>query len=77
MVRCFDDENIIHVEGSVDPIRDIETINLELIFSDLEILEKRLERVKKQLKGDKSLQPEKELIEKWSPHWKLKSLPAL
>lgn len=64
VVRCFDDDNIIHVEGSVDPIRDIETINLELIFSDLEILEKRLERVNKQLKGDKSLQPEKELIEK-------------
>lgn len=64
VVRCFDDENIIHVEGTVDPIRDIETINLELIFSDLEILEKRLERVKKQLKGDKSLASEKELIEK-------------
>lgn len=64
VVRCFEDENIIHVEGSVDPIRDIETINLELIFSDLEILEKRLDRVNKQLKGDKSLQPEKELIEK-------------
>ena len=64
VVRCFEDENIIHVEGSVDPIRDIETINLELIFSDLEILEKRLDRVNKQLKGDKTLQPEKELIEK-------------
>lgn len=64
VVRCFDDGNIIHVEGSVDPVRDIDTINLELIFSDLELLEKRLDRVNKQMKGDKSLQPEKELIEK-------------
>ncbi|MDY3119234.1 MAG: redox-regulated ATPase YchF [Peptoniphilus sp.] len=64
VVRCFDDGNIIHVEGSIDPIRDIETINLELIFSDLELLEKRLERVNKQMKGDKSLQGEKDLIEK-------------
>ena len=64
VVRCFDDGNIIHVEGNVDPVRDIDTINLELIFSDLELLEKRLDRVKKQMKGDKSLQPEKELIER-------------
>ena len=64
VVRCFDDGNIIHVEGSVDPVRDIDTINLELIFSDLELLEKRLDRVKKQMKGDKSLQAEKELIER-------------
>lgn len=42
VVRCFDDSNVIHVEGSVDPIRDIETMNLELIFSDLEVLERRL-----------------------------------
>lgn len=64
VVRCFDDGNIIHVEGSVDPVRDIDTINLELIFSDLELLEKRLERVKKQMKGDKSLQAEHDLIVK-------------
>lgn len=64
VVRCFDDGNIIHVEGSIDPVRDIDTINLELIFSDLELLEKRLERVKKQMKGDKSLQAEHDLIEK-------------
>ena len=63
VVRCFDDGNIIHVEGSIDPVRDIDTINLELIFSDLELLEKRLERVKKQMKGDKSLQAEHDLIE--------------
>ena len=42
VVRCFDDENVVHVEGSVDPIRDIETINLELIFADLDVLERRL-----------------------------------
>lgn len=64
VVRCFDDENIIHVDGSIDPIRDIETINLELIFSDLELLEKRLIRVNKQAKADKSLLVEKELIER-------------
>ncbi|MDQ0507741.1 GTP-binding protein YchF [Peptoniphilus ivorii] len=64
VVRCFEDSNIIHVDGGIDPLRDIETITLELIFSDLEVLEKRLEKVKKQLKGDKSLLPEKELIER-------------
>ena len=47
VVRCFDDENIVHVDGSVDPIRDIETINLELILSDLEMVERRLERTMK------------------------------
>ena len=47
VVRCFDDSNVVHVDGKVDPIRDIEIINLELIFADLESLEKRLERVRK------------------------------
>ena len=51
VVRCFDDPNVVHVDGSVDPIRDIEIINLELIFADLESLEKRLERVRKQSKS--------------------------
>lgn len=64
VVRCFEDVDIVHVDGSIDPIRDIETINLELIFSDMEILEKRLERVRKAAKGDKSLSTEMELIEK-------------
>ena len=64
VVRCFDSDDIIHVEGSVDPMRDIETINLELIFSDLEILERRLEKTLKALKGDKSLQPEVDLIKR-------------
>ncbi|MFA7689087.1 MAG: redox-regulated ATPase YchF [Bacilli bacterium] len=53
VVRCFDDENITHVEGKVDPIRDIETINLELIFADLEVLEARIERIKKKAETTK------------------------
>ena len=55
MVRCFDSTDIIHVEGSVDPIRDIETIDLELVLSDLEIVERRIDRTKKAMKGDRSL----------------------
>ncbi|WP_071026764.1 redox-regulated ATPase YchF [Peptoniphilus raoultii] len=62
VVRCFKDENIIHVDGSIDPIRDIENINLELIFSDLEQIEKRLGRITKQIKGDKSLKAEMDLL---------------
>ncbi len=58
VVRCFENDDIIHVEGSVDPLRDIETINLELIFSDMEMVERRLDRTTKALKGDKSLQAE-------------------
>ena len=50
VVRCFEDPNIVHVDGSIDPIRDIETINLELVFADLETVNKRLERAKK-IKG--------------------------
>ena len=64
VVRCFDDTNVIHVDGSVDPLRDIETINLELIFSDLEILERRISRVAKGAKNDKSLTKELELLER-------------
>ena len=62
VVRCFEDGNIIHVDGSVDPIRDLETINLELIFSDLELLERRADRVRKMMKGDKNLAGELEII---------------
>ena len=58
VVRCFEDDDIIHVDGSVDPLRDIETINLELIFSDMEMLERRIDRTAKALKGDKGLQTE-------------------
>ena len=58
VVRCFEDDDIIHVEGSVNPQRDIETINLELILSDIEILDRRIDRSKKAMNGDKSLQAE-------------------
>ena len=58
LVRCFEDTNIIHVDGNVNPLRDIETINLELIFSDLEILDRRINRTEKAMKGDKTLAEE-------------------
>ncbi|MBR4720721.1 MAG: redox-regulated ATPase YchF [Clostridia bacterium] len=64
VVRCFEDTNITHVDGSVNPKRDIETIDLELIFSDIEILERRIDRTKKALKGDKSLAGELALLER-------------
>ncbi len=64
VVRCFEDSNITHVDGSIDPLRDIETINLELIFSDIEIMERRIDRTKKAMKGDKSLARELELLER-------------
>ena len=64
VVRCFEDSNIVHVDGSIDPIRDIETINLELIFADLETVEKRLEKAKKLLKADKKYQEEIDVWEK-------------
>ena len=68
VVRCFEDANITHVDGSIDPIRDIETINLELIFSDIEMIERRIERTKKAMKGDKSLATELELLERVKAH---------
>ena len=58
VVRCFEDSNVVHVDGSVDPIRDIETINLELIFADIETVDKRLDKAKKMLKADKKYQAE-------------------
>lgn len=64
VVRCFEDTNITHVDGSVDPVRDIETINLELIFSDLEMIDRRIERTKKAMKGDKTLAGELALYER-------------
>ncbi len=63
VVRCFEDENIIHVENSIDPIRDIETINLELILSDIEILEKRIAKLTTKVKKDSSLKKELELFQ--------------
>ena len=64
VVRCFEDSNITHVDGSVDPIRDIETINFELIFADIETIDKRLDKAKKMLKADKKYQLEIDLLEK-------------
>ena len=58
VVRCFEDTNIVHVDGNINPIRDIETINLELIFADIETVEKRLDKAKKLLKADKKYQEE-------------------
>ncbi|AWK51142.1 redox-regulated ATPase YchF [Clostridium beijerinckii] len=65
VVRCFDDGNVVHVDGSIDPIRDIETINLELIFSDLEVLERRMEKSLKLVRsGDKTAKFEYAIMEK-------------
>ncbi len=64
VVRCFNDSNVVHVDGSVDPIRDIDTINLELIFADIETVNKRLDKAKKNLKADKKYQFEIDLLEK-------------
>ena len=64
VLRCFVDDDIIHVDGSVDPMRDLETINLELIFSDMEMLERRMDKTRKLLKGDKTLAAELEVFEK-------------
>lgn len=64
VIRCFEDSNIIHVDGSVDPIRDLETINMELIFSDIEILERRIDRTTKLLRGDKTYAAEMDVLQK-------------
>ncbi len=64
VIRCFVDDNIIHVDGKVDPLRDLETINLELIFADLELIERRIDRVRKAMKGDKTLGDELALLER-------------
>ena len=64
VVRCFEDTNITHVDGSIDPERDIDTINLELILSDIEILQRRIDRTKKLMKGDKTLASELSLLER-------------
>ena len=64
VVRCFEDDNIIHVDGSINALRDLETINLELIFSDIEMVERRIDRTKKAMKGDKTLAGELAVFEK-------------
>ena len=68
VVRCFENDNIVHVDGSIGAERDIETINLELIFSDMEILGRRIDRTKKLMKGDKSLQKEVDFLERLLAH---------
>ena len=68
VVRCFDNPNIVHVEGSIDPQRDIETINLELILSDMELLERRIDRSKKLAKGDKKYNEEIAVFERLHAH---------
>lgn len=64
VVRCFEGTDVIHVEGSVDPLRDMETINLELVFSDMELVERRIDKDKKLLKGDKKYEAEIALLER-------------
>ena len=64
VVRCFENSNIVHVDGNINPIRDIETINLELIFSDIETIDKRLDRARKMLKADRKHQEEVDVLEK-------------
>ena len=68
VVRCFEDENVVHVDGSIDPMRDIETINLELIFSDLEILERRIAKTTKTARMDKDAAKELEFLKKIKAH---------
>ena len=68
VVRCFEDANVVHVDGSVDPARDIETINLELLFSDLEILERRISKTAKGARNDKTLAKELALLERLKAH---------
>ena len=68
VVRCFDDSNIVHVDGSIDPIRDIEVINMELIFADMETLDKRLSKVKHLMNNDKTAKEEYEILESLRAH---------
>ena len=63
-VRCFKDDNVVHVDGNINPVRDIETINLELIFADIETVNKRLDKARKNLKADKKYQAEIDVLEK-------------
>ncbi len=74
VVRCFEDSNIVHVDGSIDPLRDIETINLELIFSDLEILERRISKTNRAAMNDKALAKELEVLRRIQAHLEAGSL---
>ncbi|MCL2856881.1 MAG: redox-regulated ATPase YchF [Oscillospiraceae bacterium] len=71
VVRCFEDDEVVHVDGELNPARDIETVNLELVFSDLDILERRIDRTTKAAKGDKKLLPELELLGRLKEHFEL------
>ncbi len=62
VVRCFDNPNVVHVDGKIDPLSDIETINMELILSDMEVIDKRIQKTQKNLKGDKTLQAELDIL---------------
>lgn len=64
VVRCFEDPDVVHVDGTVDPMRDIETINYELIFADMDTVDKRIDRATKMLKGDKKFQTEIDILQK-------------
>ena len=68
VVRCFEDTNVIHVDGSVDPLRDIETIDLELIFSDIEVLDRRISKTARSAMNDKSLAKELETLKALKAH---------
>ena len=68
VVRCFEDSNIVHVDGSISPLRDIETINLELIFSDIEILERRISKATRAARNDKTIAKELALMERVKAH---------
>lgn len=68
VVRCFDDDNVVHVEGSADPLRDVEIINLELIMADMEMVDRRIEKAKKASKGDKKFLKEIEVFEALREH---------
>ena len=64
VVRCFEDQNIVHVDGRIDPAADVDTINTELLLSDMEILERRIQRTAKAAKADKKIQPELDLLQR-------------
>ena len=68
VVRCFEDSNIVHVDGSIDPLRDIETINLELLFADLDVLERRISKTVRGARNDKALAKELEILEQLKKH---------
>lgn len=68
VVRCFEDSNIVHVDGNINPLRDIETINFELIFSDLEILERRISKAVRAARNDKTIAKELALMERIKAH---------